>query len=94
MGQYILDFYSPEIKLCVECDGGQHYLENGQAYDDERTAKLRELGVRVIRFSNRDILMNLEMVGEAIHQAIKETENNPLTSVLSPGGEEACRQNP
>lgn len=88
--QYILDFYSPEVRICIECDGGQHFEKDRQAFDDARTKRLLDFGVRVIRFNNRDVLMHLEVVGEAICQAIKEAENSPLTSVLSPGGEDSA----
>ncbi len=45
IGNYILDFYSPEYKLAVEADGGQHYSEGGLQKDKNREKVLKELGV-------------------------------------------------
>jgi very-short-patch-repair endonuclease len=67
---YILDFYSPDIKLCIEADGGQHYTEDGKQQDEEREKVLAGLGIKVIRFSDRDILTNVEGVCEVIFRAI------------------------
>ena len=69
-GPYILDFYCAEAHLAVEVDGGQHYTADGLADDAERTAYLEALGIRVLRFTNRDVLTNAEGVVEAILQAL------------------------
>jgi very-short-patch-repair endonuclease len=69
---YILDFYSPEYKLCIEADGGQHYTNEGEQRDAARTEVLSRLGVQVLRFSDRDILNNMEGVCEVIQKAIEE----------------------
>jgi very-short-patch-repair endonuclease len=37
IGKYILDFYSPEYKLGIEADGGQHYEEKGRLKDKQRS---------------------------------------------------------
>ena len=42
-GRYILDFYSPKLRLAVELDGGQHLNESGLAYDEKRTRFLNSL---------------------------------------------------
>lgn len=71
-GKYILDFYSPEHKLAVEADGGQHYEEAGSRADEARTEELSSLGIRILRFSNTDILNNIEGVIEVIQKAIEK----------------------
>lgn len=81
--KYILDFYSHEYKLCVEADGGQHYTDEGKEKDEIRTAALSELGIQVLRFSDREILLNSAGVCEVIQRTI--TAKKPLTSILSPG---------
>lgn len=63
---YILDFYSPECKLGIEADGGQHYGNTNKKQDDIRTKELAKLGIKILRFSDRDILKNIEGVCEAI----------------------------
>jgi very-short-patch-repair endonuclease len=48
--------------VVIEVDGGQHFTPDGLAYDAERTAFLEGLGLRVFRFSNADVLENLDGV--------------------------------
>ena len=52
---FIADFYCASAKLVIEVDGSQHYTEEGQAYDADRTKCLEKYGLKVIRFSNREI---------------------------------------
>lgn len=59
---FVVDFYCSKAKLVVELDGSQHYTEQGEAYDKERTAILESYGIKVIRFSNYDIDSNFEGV--------------------------------
>jgi very-short-patch-repair endonuclease len=62
IGNFIVDFYCPMARLVIEVDGGQHYLEQGMARDAARDNYLSGLGLKVIRFSNRDVLDNLDGV--------------------------------
>ena len=71
VGTYILDFYSASARLAIELDGSQHYEPSGQAYDANRTACLNELGIRVLRFSNADVMLRFESVCEAVYDEIK-----------------------
>lgn len=68
---FIADFYCYEAKLIVELDGSQHYTEQGEAYDKERTEVLEEYGLRVIRFSNNDVDTNFEGVCYTIDRVVK-----------------------
>ena len=52
-GPFILDFYSTDLKLVIEVDGGQHFSDEGEARDASRTAYLRHYGLTVLRFDNR-----------------------------------------
>lgn len=70
IGPFIVDFYCASAKLVIELDGSQHYEEQGQSYDAERTAYLEALGLKVLRFSNADINSRFKSVCEAIHNAI------------------------
>jgi len=72
VGPYILDFYCPERRLAIEVDGGQHAYVRGQQNDAARGSYLRELGIRVIRFWNNDVLQNIEGVGERIREEAEE----------------------
>lgn len=66
VGRYILDFYSPEYKVGIEADGGQHYESKVKYQDEIRTKKLSQLGIQILRFSDREILNNIEGVCEII----------------------------
>ena len=63
----------------IELDGGQHYTEEGQAHDAERTALLAGYGLEVLRFTNRDVDHNFEGVCQAIDKKIKERITNVPT---------------
>ena len=71
-GNYILDFYCAAAKLAIELDGSQHYAPEGQQYDTIRTAYLDRLGIKVLRFSNLDVLQNLRGVCQTIDMAVAE----------------------
>lgn len=66
IGNYIADFYCPKLKLVIELDGGQHYTEEGLEYDKTREDYMSSLGIKTIRFSNSDIMKNIEGVLEII----------------------------
>ena len=70
VGPYILDFYCAEHGLAVELDGGQHFTDEGQEYDRRRTAYLAMEGVRVLRFTSRELFEETDSVQEAIRQAV------------------------
>lgn len=69
---FIVDFYCPKAKLIIECDGSQHYTEDGLFADRQRDEALNQLGLRVVRFSNFQIIDELEAVCEFIYQVIEE----------------------
>jgi very-short-patch-repair endonuclease len=62
VGQYILDFYCPEIRLAVELDGGQHNEPEQREYDAARTDYLHAHGIRVLRFWNHEVMSEMEGV--------------------------------
>ena len=71
IGHYIVDFYCPKGKLIIEVDGGQHYEKAGMKKDQERDRYLQSLGLTVLRFSDIDVLKNIDGVIERIHEHIK-----------------------
>ena len=70
IGQFITDFYCRKLKLVIEIDGDSH--SNMKVYDYHRTSFLKSRGLKVIRFTNRDILYNLEGVKEALFMEISK----------------------
>jgi very-short-patch-repair endonuclease len=84
--KYILDFYAPELQIAIEADGGQHYDDEGASRDAERENALSLQGIQIIRFSNRDILLNREGIYEVIQRTIEQRQNTPSPQ-SSPLGE-------
>lgn len=66
---YILDFYCPGARLAVEIDGRQHASEEALRYDDERTRGLAARGIRVLRFTNDDVVQRPAFVVDQIMAA-------------------------
>lgn len=69
---FIVDFYCSRAKLIVELDGSQHYTEQGEAYDKERSEIIESYGIKVIRFSNGDVDTNFEGICAEIDRVVKE----------------------
>ena len=62
IGKFIVDFFCPDCKLIIEVDGSYH-SEPIQQYDDEmRTQILEEMGYQVLRFTNEQVLFDIESV--------------------------------
>ena len=70
IGNYIVDFLCPEIKLVIEIDGGQHNEPGNIEYDNKRTEFLQNNGFKVIRFWNNDIYKNINGILEEIEKYI------------------------
>jgi very-short-patch-repair endonuclease len=67
MGPFILDFYCPSARLCVEVDGPAH--EGQEARDERRDKWLGDRGVRVLRFTLDDLERRPSVVLATIAQA-------------------------
>ena len=67
---YVLDFYCAELRLAVELDGGQHYADTALLRDERRSRFLLEQGIGVLRFSNREVALQMpEVLAEIRRQA-------------------------
>jgi very-short-patch-repair endonuclease len=62
IGRFIVDFYSATLKLVIEIDGESHATPEALAYDAERTHFLQSQGLTVLRFTNHEVMQNLEGV--------------------------------
>ena len=78
IGSYIVDFYCPAAKLVIELDGGQHYSEDGIREDKKRDNYLLSLGLRILRFSDREVFKNTEGVIDKICQLLIKSPPTPL----------------
>ncbi|MGA2507081.1 MAG: endonuclease domain-containing protein [Chitinispirillaceae bacterium] len=59
---FVADFYCPKLSLVIEIDGGGHLSPSSIAYDKNRSSILEVYGLRVERFTNKDIFDNFEAV--------------------------------
>lgn len=69
INNYILDFYCKDLKLAIEIDDQSHDFK--YKYDQIRTNILESLGIRILRFTNMEVLLNREGVVEYIKDYIK-----------------------
>ncbi len=74
---YIVDFYCPSANLVIECDGGQHYTDEGLEADRVRDEALGELGLIVLRFDNLQVLNEIDAVVEMIFDVIHVQLESP-----------------
>jgi len=105
LGPYIVDFYCAAAHLVVELDGSQHFEPDHQQADQQRDAYLQSLGLRVVRFDNRQVLLETE----AVLEVIRRIPPNPpfskggmrssrlkagLTKLWHPGNRQTLRLSP
>lgn len=70
--QYIVDFVCLPIKLVIEVDGLTHEYSEIQENDRIRERRLKELGFHVLRFSDPEILNDINAVTGRISEVIDE----------------------
>ena len=70
------DFYCRKARLSIELDGDSHYTESQKEYDRVRTTFLEMLEIKELRFTNNEVMENLEGVCEAIHAEVLKRRND------------------
>lgn len=83
LDEYIVDFYCAELMLAIEIDGDSH-AEQAE-YDEQRTMRLNQLGIAVIRYGNRDVIENLAGVYDDLMRRLEERKKQPPQPPLSGG---------
>ena len=83
IGPYVADFYCESARLAVELDGSVHDDPSRSAYDSQRQRSMLDAGVRTVRFSNREVLDQPDVVAAAI---LAEASEGP-SPCPSPQGE-------
>lgn len=68
---YVVDFYSPPLKLVLEVDGLTHITEEQILYVTERQNEIESIGIRFLRFTNPQIYSDLNSVINEIKNFIK-----------------------
>jgi very-short-patch-repair endonuclease len=77
IGPYIVDFYCHAAALVIEVDGGQHYETEHARKDSERDKCLADAGLAVMRFDNRQVLLETDAVIEEILRVMHERQIPP-----------------
>ncbi len=72
IGRYIADFYCSKAMLAVEVDGKVHDSEERKGYDKIRDEVIRMYGIRVIRFTNDEILFDIDNTLKRILEYLKD----------------------
>ncbi|SFD97742.1 endonuclease domain-containing protein [Spirosoma endophyticum] len=72
VGIYILDFYCPAEKLCIEIDGYVHCNTDAIIHDTERDHALSQLMIKTLRFANAEIETDIEEVLRRIREQFKD----------------------
>ncbi|MBK9390520.1 MAG: endonuclease domain-containing protein [Bacteroidetes bacterium] len=76
VGKFIVDFYCHELKLVIEIDGEIHNLKENLEYDILRQSQLENFGLKVIRFTNHEVIFGMDTVLSRISGII--TKLTPL----------------
>jgi very-short-patch-repair endonuclease len=87
--RYIVDFAANDPKLVAELDGDTHSAQ--ERYDSERTRFLESKGYTVVRYTNLEVMENLD--GVLVHLSSVIDELRPPLPTLSPEGERAIGRN-
>ncbi len=72
IGNFIVDFYCPKLKLAIEVDGATHSTKIEIKNDLVRKKYITRFGIKVIRYTNVEIFYNIdEVVGSIYELSIK-----------------------
>lgn len=77
VGGFIIDFYSPDLKMAIEVDGGYHLEYDQKIYDEERQRILESIGIKILRFTNDEVFSDINHV---VKEISKETSISSLSS--------------
>lgn len=72
ISQFIADFYCHEAKLVIEVDGGYHQNSEQREYDANRTSELENMEIKVLRFKNEEIELEIDKVIASISNYLQK----------------------
>jgi very-short-patch-repair endonuclease len=84
LGPYIVDFCSYGAKIVIEVDRNPHGTMKSGEQDANRTAFMETQGYRVLRFSNRDVMLHIDIVLDTIAAALSTTSTPDSSPTPSP----------
>ena len=66
VNKFIADFFCAEKELIIEVDGGIHNDPDAKEHDENRTYELEQFGLKIIRFTNEEVMNDIDRVLEEI----------------------------
>ncbi len=84
VGNFILDFYAPSVRLAVELDGGQHFEADAAACDAMRSRWLGARGIEVLRYTNLDVSQRMDNVLDDISRTVSKLLAHPPGAARRP----------
>ena len=84
---FIADFFCKELNLVVEVDGFTHRFEDTQRKDQQKDLALQDAGIRVLRFTDEEVLHEINVVQKTIENWIEEKESIVPPPTPSSGGQ-------
>ena len=90
---FVVDFYCPEKRLVIEVDGGYHRGKDQIDYDKARQALLEILNICFLRFTNDEVLNDLDLVTQKIRNQINSSLFLPLNKgkMSATGGQKGLK---
>ncbi len=73
LGKFIADFYCAQAKIVIELDGSQHFTEENEQKDEERTKFLEHYDLMVLRIPNDEINRNFQGICEHIDDIVQQS---------------------
>ncbi|GAA4274053.1 DUF559 domain-containing protein [Aquimarina gracilis] len=76
IGRYHFDFYCPELKIAIEIDGYAHEFQDIHNQDASKKLFIASLGVTVLRFTDYQVLVDIDEIFRAIKNQVQATTSN------------------
>ncbi len=84
IGCFVVDFYCPKLKLAIEIDGISHNSNKAKQYDKEREEGIKIKEIKFLRFTNEQVLNNLNAVIKSVRIKIVGVESQINHSGFKP----------
>ncbi|MHA7056126.1 endonuclease domain-containing protein [Aquimarina sp. M1] len=75
INNYTFDFYSPQLKIAIEVDGYAHEFTDVYSQDEPKKLHIDSLGITVLRFTDYQILVDIEEVIRTLKYLVKSAKN-------------------
>ena len=83
IGKYVVDFYCKPLSLVIEVDGGYHCEPEQRVADEQRQQRLEEMGLNFLRFSEQQVLKDMDRAINAIKNYVVAFEHKNHISSLA-----------